>query len=44
MSRRAHRMSRRARRIWNVVGALAAAAFTALVIASPILFELGGIG
>lgn len=37
-------MSRRARRIWNVVGMVAAAAFTALVLASPILIELGGVG
>lgn len=32
------------RRFWNGVAALAAAAFTALVIASPILIELGGVG
>ncbi len=35
-------MSRRAR-AWNVVGMIAAAAFTALVVASPILIELGGV-
>lgn len=32
------------RRVWNVIGMIAAAAFTALVIASPILIELGGVG
>lgn len=31
------------RRIWNGVAALAAALFTAAVIASPILIELGGV-
>lgn len=35
--------SRRAR-FWNAMGALAAALFTAALIASPILIELGGIG
>ena len=31
-------------RFWNAVGAALAAVVTAALIASPILFELGGIG
>lgn len=37
-------MSDRARRIWNVVGMIAASIVTAALIASPILIELGGVG
>lgn len=36
-------MSRKAR-FWNAVGAALAAVVTGLLIASPILIELGGVG